>query len=721
MMLSNLRAKILFTVGVTLFIVLGTNTLVHIRDLKQDYLASIKWRSEALAQGILNQVNIYETQREHGITSIQNLFESLFFHSLHLYNLYKEKDVTHVALIDEYGRIVTHNDRAFVGTSLENAKLLRHIQRREQAVVLDGNTYHTLVPVYVAGDVYVGSIDIGVPKTIVDDKIRRVLVHAVFLFVLFLIASLVAVSLFIHLLITRPVKYLIALGNRLSEGRLIYSFCSSGRNDEIGALGVVFSQISMYFQNIAEIASRIATGVLADEVNMRSAQDVLGNAVQEMLHSLRNIATVMTNIAEGDLTETIRPRSEADAFGKVIQTMTEGLQTLIRQIRSSAEQISATGTTISSLAASDIHLVQNVNTSMKEMMQTMLTTGNSVEDVALNMEILSSSVEETSASVAQMTSSISGIAHNTNALTDRTHVAIQSIDQAVKTVKEVVQSTEISKQLSQHAMEEALNGQQAVEKVMTGMETIRQTITTGVETINRFAQRSGEINTILDVIRDITDQTSLLALNASIIAAQAGSHGRSFAVVADEIKSLADGVKTSTKDIATILSTLQKDTTQVVRTIHEGAEDVEQGMQQTRQARTTLEQIIKSAQRSSSLVTDIAEALDGLMDVTYNVTNAMEDVTSMTDDIRLATNEQTSSTHQINKAIEHVNEMTSHIQQAATDQLSGVHQMLNAANHVNSLIQKNLDSTQQIVKTTEILSSESEALLNSVDRFKLSD
>lgn len=716
---SSLRTKILLSVGLIIFVVLGTSTLVHIQDLKQDYLEAIEWRSEALAQGILSQIKLHEETSRYGITNINELFETLSYHCLRLYNLYQEKDVTHVALINEYGQIITHSDPSLREVPLENPALLNAIQRREQIVVLDGDIYHTLIPIYLDENVYIGSIDIGVPRQIVDQKVQEVLVHALILFALFLIIAVFLISLLMHLLLTRPVKYLITLGQRLAEGRPLHTLRTSGRRDEIGSLGLVFSQISAYFQNIATIASKIANGMLTDDVSIRSRHDVLGNAVKEMLDSLRNTANFMLRIAEGDLTASIRPRSDDDAFGMVIQTMNEGLRSLIVQIRKSAEQIAATGSSISSQAASDIDIVQNVNASMQTMMHTMLNTGNSVEEVAANMDVLSSSVEETSASVAQMTHSISEIAANTNALNERSHHAIVTLKDAIKFLKEVVQSTEISRQLSQKTIHDALDGQQAVEQVFQGMETIHETITNGVEAITRFAQRSGEIHTILDVIRDITGQTSLLALNASIIAAQAGSHGRGFAVVAGEIKNLANGVEASTKDISGIVDALQKDTQEVVATIHEGAEDVRQGMQQTQQARTTLEQILLSARRSSSLVTDIADALHQQMEIGKTVSTAMQAVNSMADDIRLATREQTSSTQQINQAIEHITGMAQQIQQATSEQLSGVQHILDEANQVNTLIKQNLKSSQHIVQTTGILSAESNTLLNAVDRFKI--
>lgn len=537
-----------------------------------------------------------------------------------------------------------------------------------------------------------------------------------------LIASVVIVAMtwLITAYLTNPINRVSRVAQQVSEGDVseIPESIRTGR-DEIGILVHAIQRVVVYFREMADVAAKIATGDLSHKILPRSHRDKLGQAFQDMSAYLSEMASVATTIAGGDLTVHIPLHSETDVFGQVIQAMTEGLRALIVQIRTSADQIAATEKTIASFAAHDISIVKEVSTSVDSTMSTLQETGASVEEVAHNMDALSSSVAETSASVSQMTSSITHIAKDTNELTHQTQETIAYLRKTVISLEKVVEQTDVSKQLSQDTIQEALAGQEAVEQVTSSMETIQHTITMAVESITQFAQRSRDIDTILDVIREITDQTSLLALNASIIAAQAGAHGRGFAVVADEIKTLAVGVGTSTKDIATIVQTLQQDTRRVVQTIHEGAEDVKQGMERTQQARGTLEKIIASAQRSSKVVTDIASTLHELMTASRTVSTAMERVNTMTDDITTATSEQEASTKQINQAIEHINAMTSQIQHATAEQLRGVQHVLEAMKKVTTLTDQNLESSQHITTTTKELSLQADLLLQSVDRFKL--
>jgi methyl-accepting chemotaxis protein len=438
-----------------------------------------------------------------------------------------------------------------------------------------------------------------------------------------------------------------------------------------------------------------------------------------MLDYLREVARVAGRVAEGDLSENLQVRSDNDMFGRILHSMTEGLRTLIFQIRIGAEEMVSTGSGLTDLIHHNAELVEQVHTSREGVMSTMRQTGSSVEEVAHNMETLSSSVEETSAAITEMSSSVTHIAANSSELAEQAHHTIHALEQMLRALETVVENMDISKDRSQDTMQDAHQGQDAVEQVMHSMETIQETVTTAVDAITVFEQRSEEIGTILDVIRDITDQTALLALNASIIAAQAGEHGRGFAVVADEIRNLASGVGSSTKDIAEIVRSLQQDTRLVVQAIHEGASDVDLGIERTRQAQDMLQKISLSAQQSSSTVSDITETLHTLMRSSEDVSKAMAQVNMMTDEITTATTEQDASTRQIHQAIGHINDMASQIRRATAEQTDGIHHVLDEMNNVAAVIDRSLTSSQDIQRATGELSSQASVLLHSVDRFKL--
>ncbi len=713
----NLRMKISLSVGLILFGVFGISTIIHVVTVKQDYIEDIGLRSEALAQMIVDEI----TERATKVADIQDFLSISVLKCQHLYKLHKANGAAHFAVINASHVIAAHNDHALMETEtrIENPKLLEALDQQKLATVLVGDIYSTLIPIFNPKDnEYIGAVDIGVYRNSVDLRVRQMFLRSTVLFVAALFFAWITLSILIKMVVTGPLTQLVRLGQHIAEGQLTRAPMVKSR-DEIYLVTASFNLISDYLQNVTEAASRIATGVLDHDVQIRSSHDVLGQAFRDMIHYLRQISVLMGQIAEGDLSGTIHVRSEDDSFGRMMHTMKTGIHALIVRIHTSSKEIADTGREIASLSATDIGIVEHVHTSIQEMLSTVQQTGASIEEVAQNMEVLSSSVEETSASVTQMTSTITHIAANASDLTNQSHKTIDSLEKTVNSLELVVQSTDTSKKLSEETIGDALEGQQAVEHVMNSMETMQQTMTSAVDTMTSFEQRSREIDAILEVIRNITEQTGLLALNASIIAAQAGAHGKGFAVVADEIKTLANGVETSTKDIAKIVQALQHDANQVVRTVHEGADNVKQGMERTRQAQEKLQKIITSARRSFSVVTEITDALHGLEDTSHSVTDAMKMANTMADDITVATEEHKLSTGQIHKAIENINNMAAQVQQATSQQLTGIRYLIEATNDIDDLSDSNLNSSRNITETAGKLLSNADELLHSVDTFRL--
>lgn len=531
---------------------------------------------------------------------------------------------------------------------------------------------------------------------------------------------LVVIILGVYMLrILRPIRTLADTANCFADGSISCSLQHVRSRDEIGMLSRAFQRLVLYIQDMAQIATEMSQGILSNSIQPKSNDDVLGNAFLNMVTYVQDMSAVTARIAEGDLRETIHLRSSDDTFGRAVQAMEDGLRSLIMRIRASAEQISATGRTIAEFSSRDIQIVASAATSVKHLDEIMEQMRASVEEVARNMEQLSSSVELTSASTAQMTLSIGHIADNTATLTRQTHQTIDAMNTTLRHLDQVVDKIDASRQLSLTTNQHAGEGTQAVEQVMGSMESIHQTVMTAVAAITRFSERSQDIDSILDVIRNITDQTALLALNASIIAAQAGAHGRGFAVVADEIRSLADGVGTSTKDIAAIVHTLKADTANVVQTIHAGAASVQQGIEHTEHARAALQKIQDSADHASTVVTEIAGTLHNLQRTSRGVAESMQAVERMTHDITTATNQQKTTTEQINQSIGHIAAMAAHTQQATADQIDGVQRVLDVTSDVVALITENHDSSFKITQTAGELSGQADLLLRAVDRFKL--
>src|SRR5512135_2271980 len=138
----------------------------------------------------------------------------------------------------------------------------------------------------------------------------------------------------------------------------------------------------------------------------------------------------------------------------------------------------------------------------------------------------------------------------------------------------------------------------SIEKTIDGMNRMETTARRTADVVNRLGERAESIGSILTVIEDITDQTSLLALNASILAAQAGEHGKGFAVVASEVRELANRTASSTKEIAELIGSVQEGSREAVGAMREGATFVEEGVRLALDTRGALRKILERADLS---------------------------------------------------------------------------------------------------------------------------
>ena len=530
------------------------------------------------------------------------------------------------------------------------------------------------------------------------------------------LALFAGISLVISTRIVSPLRHLSGVAQKVALGDIQQQIRVTSR-DEIGDLSRSLWMMVASFQDIAAKSQAIAQGELDHHITPRSDQDVLGQSLRQMSAYLAETAAA---IAEGDLTTTPSVRSEADVFGRTMHLMTQGLHSLIRQITTGIGHIASIGAMFTSLTEQDTQLAKEVQNSLDHTISTMMEMSASVEQVAQNMDSLLTFVQQTSSAIAEMTTSIATVAANTTKLSVETEQMNGLVGESMQAVEQITQQTDASQRLSQETAQDALEGQRAVTQIRESMDRIQQMNTHTVDTVTHFAETSGEIGTILDVIRSINEQSSLLALNASIIAAQAGSHGRGFSVIADEMRNLSNEVEASTKNIAALIHTIKQETNGMVQMIANGTAEIDEGVERTQQAEQRLQKILFSAKQSSSVVHDIAEALHAQVATNHNVIKATNHVSSMTTEMMKATGEQKVSMNQIHEAMEHIYAMASQTQQATGEQLDGVQQVIDAANNVGALTDQNVQSSQRINRTVcDELAPQAQQLLQAVERFKL--
>jgi methyl-accepting chemotaxis protein len=266
-------------------------------------------------------------------------------------------------------------------------------------------------------------------------------------------------------------------------------------------------------------------------------------------------------------------------------------------------------------------LIARMQTNLRELLQ-------GVEKVADNAEQLQSSARRVSEGSSSQNASTSHMAASVEEMT----VSINHVADQAKTTSD--QSNEVGSK--------AEAGQSVISHTVDSIHAIAGAVDNAAQDIKQLEAKGREIESVINIIRAVAEQTNLLALNAAIEAARAGEQGRGFAVVADEVRSLAARTATSTKEISDIINAIQNVSASAVKRMLEATEKVELGVEGAGKANDTMEEICRVATESVSLVADISHAIREQGAATNAIAQQVENVAQMVDENTQAANETAS-------------------------------------------------------------------------------
>ncbi len=389
----------------------------------------------------------------------------------------------------------------------------------------------------------------------------------------------------------------------------------------------------------------------------------LATTFNNMVAYLKEMAGVSMAVAEGDLCVEVVPRSRRDTLGNAFLRMSHGLQELVRTTRESASQVSAGSSQVAGAADESAKVSVQASSAIEEVTSTMHEMSINVQNVVKNTQVQASSVAETSASIDEMVTSINRVADTAKVLLD----------------------------IANRSRQEVVNGISTMEKATDGLNRTNHAIQSSAEIINVLGHRADDIGKIIEVIDDLAEQTNLLALNAAIEAARAGEHGLGFAVVADEVRKLAEKSTQSTKEIADLIQSIQREARQAVENMERSTRIVEEGL---------------------TLGNDLGSAL-------HKISNVVTEVYKFSQEIGAATSEQSVGSTQIAKATGRLTEITQEINSAVEEQASGAQAVVRAMDKMRELVQQSASSSTELSAAAEQMLKLSRNLLDSMDRFVL--
>jgi methyl-accepting chemotaxis protein len=426
--------------------------------------------------------------------------------------------------------------------------------------------------------------------------------------------------------------------------------------------------ITQPLYHLIEVARRIGdSGDLDQSIDVHRNDEVgvLAANFNKMIVHLKEMASVSAAIAEGQLAVAVQPRSNQDTMAKAFSRMMQGLRDLVRKVRDSASQVASGAGQMASASDESAKVSVQAASAIDEVTSTMHEMSINVQNVVKNTQLQASSVAETSASIDQMVTSIQRVADTAKLLVDISH----------------------------RSREEARVGMETMDKATNGLNRASQAIQSSAEIIDVLGRRADSIGKIIEVIDDLAEQTNLLALNAAIEAARAGEHGLGFAVVAEEVRKLAEKSTQSTKEISELIQGIQKEAREAVENMEKSTSMVQDGL---------------------SLNKDLSLALDKISDV-------VSEVYKYSQEIGAATMEQSSGSSQIAKATNRLTEITQEINSSVEEQASGAQAVVRAMERMRELVQQSTSSSTELAAAAEQMSKLSRQLLESMDRFALED
>ncbi|MGI9591382.1 MAG: methyl-accepting chemotaxis protein [Myxococcota bacterium] len=483
-------------------------------------------------------------------------------------------------------------------------------------------------------------------------------------------------------------------------------------------------------------------------------------------------------LASGDLRpgEVFESEDELGEVSRAFDRMAGSLRVTIGSVAQAADRVEATAGSMSEVSSSVFSVTadqvagiqhtsrsmetisaqvrgiadsaQQLNGSVEEASSSILELGASGEELNETAGVMSTRANEVSASIEQMVRSVKQVLENTETLSEAAVETSSSMGEMATSMREVDASAEETARLSREVVKSAEQGQAKMVQTIQGMDAIREATETAEGVIRSLGGRATEIGAIVDVIDDVADETSLLALNAAIIAAQAGEHGKAFSVVADEIKDLAERVLASTKEIGSQIRSVQEESARATGAIERGSRSVADGVDLTAEAGSSLEAITQASRESGERISRILTAVREQARAASHVASLMERVRGGVEEIRSAaaeqdrgnevvhrgsvamrdvatqvrgtTEEQARGSGRIRESVEGVRDAAEQIHAALQEQSASCRSAAEFLDVMHARTQSNEQSAARLEEVVRELAEQAENLRENVGRFRVS-
>jgi methyl-accepting chemotaxis protein len=420
---------------------------------------------------------------------------------------------------------------------------------------------------------------------------------------------------------------------------------------------------------------------------MRSRKDELGaisRSFTKMIKYQNDASNTAKAIAEGDLRVTIDKKSENDVLGSSFNQMLVSLRGLTRDLQTNAVKVASSSRQLSETAGLAGQVTNQISTALQQV------------SVGINQQ--TEATTKTAGSVEQMGRAINGVAEGSQEQALAVSRASQMTERITQASDQVAGNVRLVTNGSAAAADAARNGSQTVQQTLSGLKTIKTKVGLSAERVREMGRRSDEIGAIVETIEDIASQTNLLALNAAIEAARAGEHGKGFAVVADEVRKLAERSSQSTKEIGGLIRTIQNTVNEAVTAMDESSKEVEDGVKLATTAGEALSAILNAANDVYQQAQEAGKAAEMMNTSSNDLVQSVDSVSAVVEQNTAATEEMSASSTEVTQSIESIASVSEENSAAVEEVNASAEEMTAHVNEVSASARELADMAQTLME-----------------------
>jgi methyl-accepting chemotaxis protein len=525
--------------------------------------------------------------------------------------------------------------------------------------VLGETVYVSIAPITPTGSGKPWAVGVVVPKS----ELLAPYQGSIYLTILLGIGGLIILSLIIlkvSYTISKPIEETSKILRTISEGDITVQKIQTNSTGEIGEMTISVNLLLDELNKKAELSSQIGKGNLKTEFKINKTEDALGISLLEMRDNLKSVLDETEHVLEdasqnGNLSSRINAEDKIGAW-RDLSTAINGL------IESFSDPIIILNKIIDNLAKGDLtlryteHSVGDIKIMAENLNVALDNLSELLRQIADSSDVIEESTKDALIFGSKMSSSTKEIVEEVSHISLGAKNQVLKVEESSKILEGILKSANEMEVRANKINDSAKGGVQNGEKglevindVLESMEQISNISSSTTNSMQTLTERSVEIEKILSVITDISSQSNLLALNAAIEAAQAGEAGRGFAIVAEEVRKLAEDSKKSAKEIERLITAVKEDTREASKVITEMNQRVKKGEEKAMVASDTFHAILKASAESFDLSEDILNAAK------LQIKNVSE-VVSITETIVVIAEQTASGTEEVTNAAMEISE-----------------------------------------------------------------